>query len=168
MILMSIKSFVSYRSFDFLEEYGIRLSSLGEVIGKAKAGMAISSMKVVEVFFGLYSLKAINIPLFLTARRCSIMTTILVDYLYAGKKPTSVLLITMMFVVIGAIVAGSENIEANWYGFILVFGNNLASAMINVVASVYNEKKVVQAFDLNFYFALFNLHFLLLAQLTQF
>jgi len=71
-----------------LEAYGIKLSSLAEVAGKAKAGLVISSMRVVEVLFGLYSLKAVNIPLFLTIRRCSMITTIIVDYLYAGKKPS--------------------------------------------------------------------------------
>jgi len=84
--LMSIKQ-ISYKSLDFLGAYGIKLSSLGEVVGKAKAGLMISSMRIVEVLFGLYSVKAVNIPLFLTMRRCSILTTILVDYLFAGKKP---------------------------------------------------------------------------------
>jgi hypothetical protein len=79
---------VSYKSLDFLEAYGIKLSSLGEVIGKMKAGVIISSMRIVEVLFGLYSVKAVNIPLFLTIRRCSMLTTIIVDYLYQGKAPT--------------------------------------------------------------------------------
>ena len=86
-ILMSVKQ-VSYKAFDFLEAYGIKLSSLGEVIGKMRAGVIISTMRVVEVLFGLYSVKAVNIPLFLTLRRCSMLTTIIVDYLYAGKQPT--------------------------------------------------------------------------------
>lgn len=86
-MLMSIKQ-VSYKIFDFLEVYGIKLSSLSEVIGKAKAGIIISSMRIVEVLFGLYSVKAVNIPLFLTIRRCGMITTMAVDYLYAGKAPT--------------------------------------------------------------------------------
>lgn len=36
-------------------------------------------------------------------------------------------------------------------------GNNFSSAFANVVTSVYNEKKIVQAFDLNFYFAVIGL-----------
>lgn len=84
---MSIKQ-ISYKAFDFLEAYGIKLSSLSEVIGKMKAGVIISSMRIVEVLFGLYSVKAVNIPLFLTLRRCSMLTTILVDFGFAGKKPT--------------------------------------------------------------------------------
>ena len=154
---MSIKSFVNYRAFDWLEKYGIRLSSLGEVFGKAKAGLTISSMKIIEVLFGLYSLKAVNIPLFLTIRRCSMITTIIIDYLYQGKAPTQTLLFAASFVVLGALVAGYETFDDDMWGYVLITCNNFASALVNVVASVYNEKKVVQAFDLNFYFAIIGL-----------
>ena len=88
VILMSIKTFVSDNAFDSLKSYGIKLSNFGEVFGKAKAGLMISSVKIIDVLFGLYSLKAVNIPLFLTIRRCSMITTIIVDYLYAGKAPS--------------------------------------------------------------------------------
>lgn len=154
---MSIKSFISRKSFDFLEPYGIKLSSFGEAMGKAKAGIAISSIKIVEVLFGLYSLKAVNIPLFLTIRRCSMITTIIVDYLYAGKTPNGSLLFAAFFVVTGAVVAGYETFDNDMWGYVLITCNNFASATVNVVTSVYNEKKLVQAFDLNFYFAMIGL-----------
>lgn len=155
--LMSIKSIVGNKAFGFLEKYGIKLSTLSEVLGKAKAGLMISSIKIVEVLFGLYSLKAVNIPLFLTIRRCSMITTIMVDYLYAGKSPTSTLLIAAFFVSTGALIAGYETFDNDMWGYVLIMCNNFASASVNVVTSVYNEKKVVQAFDLNFYFALIGL-----------
>jgi hypothetical protein len=114
-------------------------------------------MKVVEVLFGLYSLKAVNIPLFLTIRRCAMITTIIIDYLYAGKKPSKELLFAASFVVAGALIAGYETFDDDMWGYLLITCNNFASALVNVVASVYNEKKIVQAFDLNFYFALIGL-----------
>jgi len=150
---MSIKQFVNYHAFDSLEGFGIKISSLGEVIGKAKAGLIISSMKIIEVLFGLYSLKAVNIPLFLTFRRCSILATVLVMFLWNKQSPSSVLMISSAFVVMGALVAGYETFDDNFVGYALIMGNNLASATINVVAGVYNEKKVINAFDLNFFFA---------------
>lgn len=156
-ILMSIKQFINYKSFDFLEGYGIKLSSLTEVAMKAKAGLVISAMRVIEVLFGLYSLKAVNIPLFLTIRRCSMITTIVVDYLYAGRKPNQVLQLASFFVVSGALIAGYETLDDDMWGYALIMCNNFATALVNVVASVYNEKKVVNAFDLNFYFALIGL-----------
>lgn len=157
VILMSIKTFVSYNAFDFLNAYGIKLSSWGEVAGKATAGLIISSMKIIDVLFGLYALKAINIPLFTTIRRCAMITTIIVDYLYQGKKPSQTLLTASFFVVTGALVAGYETFDSDMWGYVLIMCNNFASALVNVVTSVYNEKKVVQAFDLNFYFALIGL-----------
>ena len=157
LILMSIKSFVSATAFDFMKAYGIKLSSLGEVAGKAKAGLMISAVKIIDVLFGLYSLKAVNIPLFLTFRRCAMVTTIIVDYFVGGKTPSQTLLISAFFVVVGALIAGYETFDSNAMGYILIMGNNFSSAFANVVTAVYNEKKVVQAFDLNFYFALIGL-----------
>jgi len=150
---MSIKQFVNHRAFDFLEPYGIKISSLGEVVSKAKAGLIISSIKIIEVLFGLYSLKAVNIPLFLTFRRCSILTTVLVMYVYKGDSPSSVLVISSAFVVVGALIAGYETFDNNSIGYALIMGNNFGSAFVNVVAGVYNDKKMVNAFDLNFFFA---------------
>lgn len=154
---MSIKSFVNAHAFDFLEAYGIKLSSWSEVIGKARAGLMISSIKIIDVLFGLYSLKAVNIPLFLTIRRCAMITTIIVDYLYQGKVPGQTLCIASSFVVLGALVAGYETFDSDMWGYFLIICNNFSSALANVVTSAYNEKKVVQAFDLNFYFALIGL-----------
>jgi hypothetical protein len=155
-LLMSIKQ-ISYKSLDFLNSYGIKLSSLGEVLGKAKAGLMISSMRVVEVLFGLYSVKAVNIPLFLTIRRCSILTTIIVDFLYAGKTPSSVTLTGAFFIVLGGLIAGYETFDDDMWGYFLIMCNNFATALVNVVTSVYNEKRLVNAFDLNFFFALIGL-----------
>jgi len=156
-MLMSIKTFVSDGAFDFMIGYGIRLSNWFEVAKKAYAGLMISTIRIIDILFGLFSVKAVNIPLFLTVRRCSMITTILVDYLYANKKPSSTLLISSFFVVMGAIVAGYENFESDMWGLFLITCNNFTSALSNVVTSVYNEKKIVQAFDLNFYFALIGL-----------
>ena len=138
VVLMSIKSFVSDKAFDFLHAYGIKLSSWSQVFGKAQAGLLISSMKIVEVLFGLYSLKAVNIPLFLTIRRCAMITTIIVDYFYAGKIPNQTLLFASFFVVAGALVAGYETFDSDMWGYALIMCNNFASALVNVVASVYN------------------------------
>jgi len=150
---MSIKQFVNHNAFDFLEPYGIKISSLSEVISKAKAGLIISSIKIIEVLFGLYSLKAVNIPLFLTFRRCGILTTMMVMYMWKGDQPGSVLVISSAFVVMGALVAGYETFDNNGIGYALIMGNNFGSAFVNVIAGVYNDKKLVNAFDLNFFFA---------------
>ncbi len=63
------------------------------------------------------------------------------------------LLISATFIVVGAIVAGYETFDNNAVGYALIMVNNLATAFVNVIASVFNETKLVNPFDLNFYFA---------------
>jgi len=66
-------------------------------------------------------------------------------------------MISTFFVVVGGVIAGYETLDDDLFGYFLIMCNNFATALVNVVASVYNEKKVVNAFDLNFYFALIGL-----------
>ena len=54
-------------------------------------------------------------------------------------------------------VAGYETLNDDMMGYVLIMCNNFATAIVNVVASKYNDKKMVNAFDLNFYFALIGL-----------
>merc|ERR1719453_96158 len=66
-------------------------------------------------------------------------------------------MISTFFVVVGGVIAGYETLDDDLFGYFLIMCNNFATALVNIVASVYNEKKVVNAFDLNFYFALIGL-----------
>jgi len=162
LVLMSYKQYVSPKAFEFLVPYGIKISSLGEAAAKMQAGLIISSTKIVEVMLGLYSLKAVNIPLFLTFRRASILCTIIVTFLWKREGPSRTLMLASAFVVSGAVVAGYDTFDNNAFGYMLIIGNNFASSFVNVIASVYNEKKVVTAFDLNLFFALIGLPLTLL------
>jgi len=137
--------------------YGIKISSLSEAAAKMQAALIISSTKIVEVMLGLYSLKAVNIPLFLTFRRMAIVCTIIVTFLWKREAPGRTLMVASAFVVSGAVVAGYDSFDNNAFGYMLIIGNNFASSFVNVIASVYNEKKVVTAFDLNLFFALIGL-----------
>lgn len=67
------------------------------------------------------------------------------------------MLIATFLIVSGALIAGYETLNDDWWGYVLIMCNNFATAFVNVVTSVYNQKKMVNAFDLNFYFALIGL-----------
>jgi len=58
---------------------------------------------------------------------------------------------------LGGVIAGYETFDDDMWGYALIMGNNFATALVNVLTSVYNEKRMVNAFDLNFYFALIGL-----------
>ena len=47
--------------------------------------------------------------------------------------------------------------QADGFGYLLIWGNNFAQAFQNVVSSIFNADKRVGAFDMNFFFAIIGL-----------
>ena len=88
---MSYKSFVNPNGFKQLEAYGVKFTNLGETFGKLNVGLIIGAIVIIQVLFGFYSVKAVSIPLFLTFRRCSILSTVIVQYFIESKVPSTVL-----------------------------------------------------------------------------
>jgi len=65
----------------------MRVSPLSEVYPKLKLGFSLGFMNIITVAFGIYAVKYVSIPIFLTFRRCSLLTSFFVDYLINRKTP---------------------------------------------------------------------------------
>jgi solute carrier family 35 protein len=111
----------------------------------------------VTVVSGLYSVKYVSIPLFLTFRRCGILSTIIINFLITGKYPNTTLAGCAFFIVLGALLAGYESFDDNAFGYLLIWGNNFSQSIYHVVASIFNEGGKINSFEINFYFALITL-----------
>ena len=116
-------------------------------------------MRVADVALILYLLKTIKIPLFVVIKRCSMITTIIVDYLYSGKLPTRELLISSFLVLAGGIVAGYDTLDGDLWEYALIVSSCFSTSLISVVTYVYNDKGVLNVFDLNFFYAVIGLPF---------
>jgi hypothetical protein len=157
MSLMAYKTYVDSEAFESLKSVGIKISTLPECFSKFRNGFIIGGLNIVTVLFGLYSVKYVNIPLFLTFRRCAILATIIVTYVISGKGPNNTLAGCAFVMVTGALLAGYESFDDNAFGYLLIWGNNFAQSIYNVVASIFNEDKKITSFEINFYFALIGL-----------
>ena len=122
-----------------------------------KSGLQLGSVCIISVVFGLYAVKHIPIPLFGAVRRCAILGTIIVQYLIENKLPDSKLSITTFILLLGAIIAGHDSLDANALGYALVWGNNLAQSFQNVLVSKFNADGKITPFEINFFFALIGL-----------
>lgn len=78
-------------------------------------------MNIGSVLLGLYALKFVNIPLLLTNRRCAIIATITMQYFLESKIPDRKLIISASLLLLGAIVAGWESLDANIVGYLFVW-----------------------------------------------
>ena len=78
--------------------------------------------------FGLFSVRFVNIPLFLTFRRCAVVATIIVNFFVFGNAPKSTLLFSAFLQIAGALIAGYETLFVDGFGYLLIWGNNFAQA----------------------------------------
>lgn len=82
-------------------------------------------MNLVTVAFGIYSIKYVSIPIFLTFRRCSILTSFFVTYIMTGKSADTRTYFKLSLVTAGAFIAGYETLDRDWIGYVLIWMNNL-------------------------------------------
>ena len=106
------------------------------------------------VMFGLFAVKGVSIPIFLTFRRCGCLATITVQYFVEGKYPSSKTAWSTLIVILGAIIGGYETLDTELFGYMLVWGNNFTQSIYNVVMSKLNSDKRITPFEINFFFAL--------------
>ena len=141
LVLMSWKSFVDPNGFRTLAAWGLRIPTLGETFRKLGDGLPIGAMYNVTIIFGIFAAKLVSIPMFLAFRRCVILYIIIVQYIFEERAPSSAPLLSLTLMVFGALLAGQETFDANVVGYLLIFGNNLAQVVSNVVLSRINSDR---------------------------
>lgn len=124
---------------------------------KAKVGFYLCAMRIVDVVLVLYLLKTVNIPLYTVIKRCGLLSTIILEYLINRKVPTRELMIATFFVGTGGLIATDDALDGSVWEYVLVFVSCFTTSLISIVTEMYNDRKIVNIFDINFYFALLGL-----------
>ncbi len=141
------------KAFAILREYGMPITPLSEALSKWRLGLAIAFVNLIQVTFSLYAVKNVSIPIFLTFRRGSLLTTFIVSYIVGGKYPDFYAVAKLSVVIFGACLSGWENLNRDWFGYLLVWFTNMSGSIYSVFVNKYNNDKKVTAFELNFYYA---------------
>jgi len=126
MLLMTYKTYINNKAFSGAESIGLRITTLGETFGKIGSGIFIGGLNIFTVFFGLYAVKNVNIPIFLCFRRCAIICTIIVEFVISFTLPGIPKGLCAIIMVAGALVAGWETLDSGSFGYFLVFCNNFS------------------------------------------
>jgi hypothetical protein len=65
----------------------------------------------------------------LTNRRCAILATIIVQLFLLGMYPDGKLMFSTTLIVLGAIIAGYDSLDANAVGFVFVWLTNFTQGI---------------------------------------
>jgi hypothetical protein len=150
---------INPNGLSFLDAIGMRITTFEETFSKLFDGCKLSSLNLINVFFGLYGTKFVNIPVFLVVRKTGIMTTLICNWAIVGSRPDIYITISAFTVVAGSILGGYESLDDDALGYFLIICNNFATSIYSVVCSMYNADKRVTSFEITFFFALLGLPF---------
>jgi len=81
-----------------------------------------------NVLLGLYALKLVNIPMFSTLRRLSMLFVMIAEY-YAGRQFSTRIVVSILIIVFGSVCSALGDISFDGLGYFLVFVNNLITAV---------------------------------------
>ena len=128
MALMGYKT-SNDNAFAGAKKFGLTFTTYKDTFSKMGTGVKIGSVCFVTVIFGLYAVKNVNVPMFLTMRRCCIFSTLIVNYFIAGTVPKTVEIGCTSLLLLGALVAGYETLDSDMFGYAMVWGNNICQSI---------------------------------------
>jgi len=123
--MMMYKEF-NPESFKILDTFGMHVTPLSVAVKKWRLGLVIGMGNLITVAFGIYSVKYVSIPLFLTFRRCTLLTTFMANYYITRKGLDQRTYLKLALVVVGAVIAGMDTFNRDWFGYVLIWMNNLS------------------------------------------
>ncbi|KAJ1410940.1 Sugar phosphate transporter domain [Sesbania bispinosa] len=75
------------------------------------------------------SVRGVNVPMYTTLRRTTVVFTMLVEYMLVGQRYTPPVIFSVGLIVFGAFVAGARDLSFDAYGYAIVFLSNITTAI---------------------------------------
>ncbi|KAI4337311.1 hypothetical protein L6164_015744 [Bauhinia variegata] len=75
------------------------------------------------------SVRGVNVPMYTTLRRTTVVFTMFVEYILVAQRYTSSVIFSVGLIVFGAFIAGARDLSFDAYGYALVFTSNITTAI---------------------------------------
>ncbi len=82
-----------------------------------------------NVMLSMASLGLVNLPMYTSLRRLSVLFVIGVDWLLRGELPNRPTLLSILLMIVGSVLGGLGDLEFDGFGYALVGLNNLSTAV---------------------------------------
>ncbi|GAB2223396.1 hypothetical protein Droror1_Dr00017537 [Drosera rotundifolia] len=94
------------------------------------------------------SVRGVNVPMYTTLRRTTVVFTMVVEYFLAGQKYTSSIIGSVALIVIGAFIAGARDLSFDAYGYSVVFLANITTAIYLATIARIGKSSGLNSFGL--------------------
>ncbi|KAK9027144.1 hypothetical protein V6N11_066987 [Hibiscus sabdariffa] len=94
------------------------------------------------------SVRGVNVPMYTTLRRTTVVFTMIVEFLLAGQKYSSSIVGSVGLIVLGAFVAGARDLSFDFYGYGFVFLANITTAIYLATIARVGKSSGLNSFGL--------------------
>eukprot|EP00744_Colponema_vietnamica_P008014 GILI01011461.1.p1 GENE.GILI01011461.1~~GILI01011461.1.p1 ORF type:complete len:329 (-),score=18.11 GILI01011461.1:58-996(-) len=127
-----------------------------------KTCIPLSLVFVLNVSAGFVGLARVNIPIFLCLRRTAVMLVLLMEYFVLGKVASVHIWQAISVSVVGTIIAGLSDLNADFIGYAFVLLNNLFTSLYLTGTSKLSQQTSMNSFGLLFFNAIVSLPLVIL------
>ncbi|XP_073042522.1 UDP-N-acetylglucosamine transporter UGNT1-like [Primulina eburnea] len=94
------------------------------------------------------SVRGVNVPMYTTLRRTTVVFTMIVEYILVKQKYTIHILGSVALIVLGAFIAGSRDLSFDSYGYLIVFVSNITTAIYLATIARIGKSSGLNSFGL--------------------
>lgn len=137
--IISFSSNNSYEAFDSTSF--VPLETLLKIL-------PLSLTYLLYMLASMESVRGVNVPMYTTLRRTTVVLTMIVEYLLTGQKYQYSIIVSVGLIVFGAFVAGARDLSFDMYGYAVVLVANLTTAIYLATISRLGKTSGLNSFGL--------------------
>ncbi|KAL3844036.1 hypothetical protein ACJIZ3_001439 [Penstemon smallii] len=94
------------------------------------------------------SVRGVNVPMYTTLRRTTVVFTMIVEYILVKQKYTHPVIGSVGLIVMGAFIAGARDMSFDSYGYLFVFASNITTAIYLATIARIGKSSGLNSFGL--------------------
>ncbi|KAB2637662.1 UDP-sugar transporter [Pyrus ussuriensis x Pyrus communis] len=113
-----------------------------------KKTLPLAGAYLMYMLASMESVRGVNVPMYTTLRRTTVVFTMVMEYILAGQRYTSPIVRSVGVIVLGAFVAGSRDFSFDAYGYGVVFLSNITTAVYLATIARIGKSSGLNSFGL--------------------
>ncbi|KAF5748176.1 UDP-sugar transporter [Tripterygium wilfordii] len=110
--------------------------------------LPLSAAYLLYMLATMESVRGVNVPMYTTLRRTTVVFTMIMEYFLTGQKYTPPVIGSVGLIVVGAFIAGARDLSFDFYGYAVVLIANLTTAVYLATIARIGKSSGLNSFGL--------------------